>query len=106
MIHVTDTPRPYKILTVEDVPFGQFPEYPVGPATVRSGDWCVSISTSDTEPGAISGAFKVITARPYKTERHPLDNVTFPDVDAARKAQYEAGLTAYMVYDDSKWAAA
>jgi hypothetical protein len=101
---ITDGWKPYTLYTIEDVPFGHFPAYPVGPATVRNGDWYVSISTNDAEPGAVSGAFKVISESPYRTERHPLDKVAFPDRDAAEKAQYEAGLTAYMVYDDSPYA--
>jgi hypothetical protein len=95
----------YTLYTVEDVPFGTFPAYPEGPAMVISGaGYYVSTTTNDQEPGARVGAFKVVSERPYRTERHPLDGVSFPDSEAARKAQYEAGLLAYMVYDDSEWA--
>ena len=105
MQHVTDTRRPYKLVTAADgIEYGHYPAYPVGPAMVTNDNWHVSITTTDAEPGAVSGVFKILSMQPWETQPHELDKVTFPDVEAAYKAQYEAGVLAYMVYDDSKWA--
>lgn len=96
--------RTYTLKTVADVPFDAYPEYPVGPALVAVGDWCVSTTSGAHMDGVEAGAFQVVSERPYATRRHPLDGQMFPTREAARQAQYEAGVLAFMVYDDSRWA--
>lgn len=95
----------HTLYTVDDVPFDHFPQYADGgPAMVVVDGWNVSVSTGAHIDGAVSGAFKVLIETPYTTLRHPLDEKPFPTQEAAKQAQYEAGLIAFMVYDDSKWA--
>lgn len=96
--------RTWKLKTIADTPFGTYPPYPVGPAIVQNDDWNTSCMTGTHIEGAKISAFRVITENPYTTERHELDGQTFPNTETARRAQYEAGMIAYMVYDDSEWA--
>jgi hypothetical protein len=94
----------YTLKTVSDIPYGTYPAYPEGPALVAHTEWHVSTSTVNGATEATAGAFRVISQNPYKNERHELDGQTFPTSDLARQAQYNAGLLAYMVYNDNPWA--
>lgn len=96
--------RRWKLVTAKDVPYGFYPEYPEGPAMVQNDGWNTSLTTGGDVDGARVNAFKVVSETPYVTERHELDGKTFPSREVARKAEYEAGLIAYMVYEDSGFA--
>ena len=96
--------RPYTIKTVADVPFGSFPEYPVGPALITHAGWNTSLSHGAHINGFQVGAFKVISERPWVTEKHPLDGELYPTREAADRAKYDAGIIGFMVYDDTVWA--
>lgn len=97
--------RTWTLKTVVNVPFGTYPPYPTGPALVAHGGWNTSCTTGGDIDGVRVGAFKVITENPWTTERHELDGQIFPTSEEANRAKYEAGLIAYMVYDDTEWAA-
>jgi hypothetical protein len=93
----------YTLKTITDTPYGTYPPFEDGgPAMVQNEDW--QTSTSTRKEGARVSAFKVVCHESSQTTRHALDGQNFPTAEDARRAQYEAGLIAYMVYDDSKWA--
>lgn len=103
---LANTPRrPYTLKTVTDVPFGTYPEHlEGGPALVSLDGWNTSLTHGDGIDGFQVGAFKVISQSPWVTEEHELDGQVFPTNEEGQRAKYNAGLTAYMVYDDTVWA--
>ena len=94
----------YTLKTHPDTPYGTYPPYPEGPAVVQNNGWNTSCESGAHIDGAKVSAFRVVCEKPWTTERHALDGRIFPDQEAAQRAKYEAGLIAYMVYDDSEWA--
>lgn len=96
----------YTLYTREDLHYGAFPAYSDGgPAMVVVDGWSVSTTSGDGIDGVICGARKTVSVAPYRSEPHDLDGKPFPTHEAAMRAQYEAGLIAYMVYENSEWAA-
>lgn len=104
--------RPYRLYTIEHVPYGAFPRYrDGGPSMVAYDGWSVSTSSQTTAFGGTitEPGHKVRVMRnpcrlgePYdatKTEQHPIDGQVFATDDEAVQAQYEAGVLAYMVFE-------
>lgn len=88
--------RPYALIGHADgVPYGELGET----ALVVPGPW--SAATAMTPEGCQSLVMKMTRSCPFESEPHPeLDGVLFPDSDAARRAQYEAGVLVYLAYLD------
>jgi len=109
----------YRIWTFNEAPYGRFPTYADGgPPIVTHAEWGVSfprlckVMSSPSVVAADDGKIELsIRQIKYKPEggcdiiRHPLDGTKY-DTDAdARRAAYEAGVIAYMVYvkDEAKY---
>ena len=91
----------YRLYTVEHIPFDAVPSYrDGGPGTVVVDGWCCSTTGWDHQGSVTANAFRFtspdITTPP---ERHPLDGTKYPTQADAKRAQYEAGLLAFMVYE-------
>jgi hypothetical protein len=104
--------RTYRLYTVADVPFDAFPQYADGgPSMVVNTEYGVSYSSTCkvlSSPGVVAADDGLVTlnayASPYTGEKHALDGTKYATQTDARRAAYEAGLLAFMVYDDSKHA--
>lgn len=95
----------YRLLTVKDVPFDAFPTYRNGgPAKVVVTGASTSYTTGGGQPGARLSAY-VGREGGAPGEPHPLNGTRYPSVEDAERAAYDAGLTAFMVYDRDahKW---
>lgn len=100
----------YRLYTVDHVPFDFFPEYPEGPASVVHTTWCKSTSRLDrffSSPSVVAADDGLVTLNVYRFsgptdrtgERHPLDGTKYATTRDADRAAYEAGVTAFMVYE-------
>jgi hypothetical protein len=105
----------YRLYTVAELPFDALPAYPAGPARVAHTDWHTATSSlchglsSPSVVAADDGMVAVRATRggynkdgqydPALVERHELDGQRFATQHAADRAVYEAGLTAFMVYE-------
>lgn len=118
IIQTVPSSRPYRLFTIEHVPFGHFPTYAEGgPATVSHTKWTTSLTGPATglyideikgdprwtvnvhyNPCQMGQVYD-----PEKTEYHSLDGQKFDTKEEADRAKYEAGLIAYMVYVDTDY---
>lgn len=107
----------HRLYTHEHIAFDALPDYREGgPATVTNGDWsmsvssvCVALSSPSVAAEALANPATRYTlnasrdghyeAGRYVSERHPLDGTTYASDRAARRAAFDAGIIAYMVYE-------
>lgn len=93
--------KQYRLYTNEFADFDDFPEYPEGPGLVVVGGWGVSYSTGGLDDDGR------VTLRAYKCEGpeegfldHELYGTKYDTRREASRAAFDAGLLAYMVYED------
>ena len=109
----TPKSRPYRLYTIEHLPFDHWGEGETRPRTVVTDGWGKSTTGYDRLFGAILGAEvperpDEVTLNVYRVpfspddERHPLDKTVWPTKRDADRAAYEAGITAFMVYEDQR----
>lgn len=113
LIQTTPRSRPYRLYTIEHVPYGHFPRYSEGgPAMVTSSvAWSKSTSSTSllwSSPSIAAAAaadpLPVTLNLRYQGAPHELDGTRYATQEAADQAAYEAGATAYMVYEPgSTW---
>jgi hypothetical protein len=104
MQYITSSPVGYHLVTFADgLPYGALPPYSEGgPALVTVGAWCVSTDTVSGEAGVISHVRNYPDGPHGKPSPHPvLDGQRFASREEARKAQYEAGVIQYMIYQET-----
>lgn len=103
----------YRLYTRDELPFDDVPAViDGGPATVVIDGWGVSYSTNIEWPGGRPNAAETDgrwQLKAYKFEgpeegfaRHEIDGTIYEDRREATRAAYEAGLLAFMVYEDQQ----
>lgn len=90
----------YRLYTVEHLPFDALPAYvDGGPAKVVLYRW----ATSTTFPTYVEGGGCTLDVTLNVSGpdgfRHPLDGTVYATIRDAEQAVYEAGATAFMVYE-------
>lgn len=92
---ITGVTKVYRLFDHTQLNFGDL-ENP--PATVVIGNWGVSYSETYGEDDVVLNAYRFA---PGTSEffYHPLNGTRYDTRNDARRAAFEAGLTAFMVYD-------
>lgn len=107
--------KPYRLWTIEHIPFDRLPAYSNGgPARVALDPWSISTSqlcklftsSSVIEKARAAGTDNQVTLNAREifldgrpTRPHALDKTVYSSKRAADRAAYEAGLTAFLVYE-------
>src|SRR6478735_7911205 len=90
----------YRLYLVDVAPFDSFPAYEHGgPSTVTVGDWCVSYAMGGGIDGYELHVYRSFSDESAPGEHHPLYGTVYPTAHDARRAAYEAGALAFMVYE-------
>jgi hypothetical protein len=90
--------RKYRCYGIEHVPFDTYPAYwDGGPATVARDGWGVSYHSGYGIQGYELHAYEV----PFTGAKHELHGTLYASLRDASRAAYEAGLLAFLVYEDS-----
>ena len=89
---------PYRLYTVHYLPYDAVPSYmDGGPAKVVLEPW----ATTRVHPSSRADFQCSLKAyNPTTGERHPLDGTLYDSSEAADRAAYEAGLTAFFIPED------
>lgn len=101
----------YRLYTVDHLPFDALPSYgDGGPAKVVLDPWGTSTSSLCgfmSSPSVAAADDGMVTLNVYRVDspasqpmvRHPLDGTRYATTRDADRAAYEAGVTAFMVYE-------
>jgi hypothetical protein len=90
--------RKYRCYGIEHVPFDTYPDYwDGGPSIVVRDGWGVSYRSGGGIQGYELRAYRV----PFPGAKHELHGTRYADQRSATRAAYEAGLLAFLVYEES-----
>lgn len=98
----------YRLYDRTHCDFDDFPAWPEGPGTVVHAGWGVSYSMPNSEhPKVVLHAYK-FEGEEEGFAKHELDGTEYDTKEDATRAAFEAGLLAFMVYEQDavKWVAA
>jgi hypothetical protein len=113
LIQSTPRSRPYRLYTIAHVPYGHFPRYSEGGPAMCTASALWSKSTNSVSlvlsswgiaAEAAANPLPVTLNLRWRGSSHELDGTRYATQDDADRAAYEAGATAYMVYEPgSTW---